>query len=371
MFDRKGPFIPLLYHHGDAGIELRKDSGYLAATMDVAASEGQHGFRWWLALLPPFWEHFILTADDLVQMQDMARERGLKLLLDGGDLFDCSRDDRRRVQQTILDVGDREVIMSIRAANEGNRHRIDPREFADWIQPFTEKWPDLMLGCTTGGAGEELTDHSKTAKDGRPIDGYTDHHNMDRWNPPPSNVVGKHGYRDGTIVDKARHCFSWTYELKPRTRITIDDEPPGVSDFVSVIDNQHEMTPEGCALISAVSHIGRCPWVFFPGIEKRTQPLSDFVPHLRKLREVAEFLPADLYAYDDLEHGGDSQGKRVFEVTDPGRKRARADHALKGRELYVVACYDDAGHSGYRQRKGSIEGELKLAPWGKLFKGRQ
>ena len=123
---------------------------------------------------------------------------------------------------------------------------------ADWLRPIAEQWPDLPVWCTTGGAGHELTNHL------RGIPEYDDFQNMDLWNPSPSRLVGKHGYRDGSIVDKARHCFSFVYEGQPEARLTVDDEPPGVSDFVSVITNREQLRdPAGVATIFLTAAVVR------------------------------------------------------------------------------------------------------------------
>jgi hypothetical protein len=197
---------------------------------------------------------------------------------------------------------------------------------------------------------------------------------MDHWNPGPSRLVGKHGYRDGSLVDKARHCFSFVYEGQPQAWVTVDDEPPGVGDFVSVMENRQQMTPEGTATIFLTAAIAGQWWVFFPGLEKHTQPIETFIPHLERLVAQAAQLPPDLFAFEDLEHGGSSQSRRVWEVTDsPGPETARCDHALANDDRYVCSCYDEgeAGRQNFRQRGGTEESRIENPPWGFVSIGRQ
>jgi hypothetical protein len=164
------------------------------------------------------------------------------------------------------------------------------------------------------------------------------------------------------------------YEGQPQAWVTVDDEPPGVGDFVSVMENRQQMTPEGTATIFLTAAIAGQWWVFFPGLEKHTQPIETFIPHLERLVAQAAQLPPDLFAFEDLEHGGSSQSRRVWEVTDsPGPETARCDHALANDDRYVCSCYDEgeAGRQNFRQRGGTEESRIENPPWGFVSIGRQ
>jgi hypothetical protein len=372
LADDLGLFVPVFYHHGDAGLWWAKDPGDVKRVLDVTGPRGAHGFRAWMGrLLPSYWDDYILDVGQFAAFQAELKQRNLRLMWDGGDLGRASREERDIVREILLTAGDRDVLASVSMCNEGNDNSdMSAQEMADWLAPIAEKWPDLPIWCTTGGAGHEFTAH--LGNEG--VAGYTEHQDMDHWNPGPSRLVGKHGYRDGSIVDKARHCFSFVYEGQPQAWVTVDDEPPGVGDFVSVMENRQQMTPEGTATIFLTAAIAGQWWVFFPGLEKHTQPIETFIPHLERLVAQAAQLPPDLFAFEDLEHGGSSQSRRVWEVTDsPGPETARCDHALANDDRYVCSCYDEgeAGRQNFRQRGGTEESRIENPPWGFVSIGRQ
>jgi hypothetical protein len=370
LADDLGLFVPVFYHHGDAGLVWTRNPDDVRRVLDVTQPRGLHGFRAWMGrLLPSYWDDYILTDQAFVAFQRELKDRNLRLMWDGGDLGRASREERQIVQSILLNLGDRDVLASVSMCNEGNDNSdMSPEEMADWLAPIAEKWPDLPIWCTTGGAGHEDTAHGATTNPN-----YDPHKDMDRWNPAPSRLVGKHGYRDGSIVDKARHCFSFVYEGQPKAWVTVDDEPPGPGQFVSVISNREQLTPEGVSTIFLTAAIAGQWWVFFPGIEQATDPIDTFIPHLERLVAQAAQLPADLFAFEDLEHGGSSQGNRVWEVTDsPGPETARCDHALADDGRFVCSCYDDAGRQNFRQIKGTeTQPRIENAPWGFVSIGQQ
>ena len=372
LCDDIGHFLPVFYHHGDAGLDWMHDPGRVKRVLDVTQPAGQMGSRTWLGrLLPTFWDDFILSETLFRDFQHEYKQRNMRIMWDGGDLGRASREERDRVRQILLDVGDRDTLASVSMCNEGNGNSdMSVEEMADWLWPIAEKWPDLPVWVTTGGAGHEFTNHL------RGVDGYSDEQNMDRYNPQgPARLVGKHGWRDGSVVDKARHCFSFVYEGQPESWLTVDDEPPGVSDFVSVIQNREQLRdPAGVATIFLTACTVGQWWVFFPGIEQQTEPAENFRAHFERLAQQAAQLPADLWTYDDLEHGGPTQSRRVWEVTDTGsHETARCDHALQGGERYVCSNYDEgpSNRQNFRQIKGTEDSRIENPPWGFVSVGRQ
>lgn len=349
------PFLPCFLHYGDALAEFWRRPQHVADTLDRIADAGYQGVRAWTVLTGDFWAGrdvgpWLSIYDDvLLNFQRVLRERGLQWLVSQGDLWQLDASGREATRAALLRTLDRNVVAGIDGANEPqNNGGARPQDIRAWLDPFIRAWPGLVwsLGSPVSEDVGDLDDFSGV-------------------------VFDVHGFRGDHWWDKLRHIFTLTYKGErppPRCRLGVQSEGFGPGPFVSGVRNQHELTGDVMAAAAVLSTLARQWWVYFPGFEKGTGDVAQ--AGFTETPKALALLPRDVMTYQHLVHGGPSQSRRVFEVTDAsGAKTMRCDHAISDSGAFVCLAYGP-NLQDHRQVRGTVDVRHQFGNAAILYIGR-
>jgi hypothetical protein len=207
------PVLPTLAHYGDALSKWMRDPDHVLRNLDLMASVGYHGVRYWTCLdgdwwagrhvgeafQPNYWERHRAFFIAL-------KERGLVAQISQGSTTQDALPDphgfMNRLCDTLQDVGP-EVCCVLEGVNEdrdtGNK---GPRWLADFVSIARRRFPGMLLGLSS-------------------YTGTEDPDILNRYSIDPANMFMVHPYRGGHNHDKTRHLMSLQYENGANARMAM------------------------------------------------------------------------------------------------------------------------------------------------------
>jgi len=347
--DDSGRRVPVFVHAGDllmlfvearlAG-DAEKNTRVHQAFLDIQRA-GYSGLRSWWSICwlqsHPFWRGRSLNPSDrehrrLIRecLRIGAEDYGLRWHIALGDALHVptSQMDDAWIWMSGVVHANPEWFGLVEGLNEAyGTGQSDPREVQRWVDISREQNPETLhvLSAAAGANGSENPDELRL------------------WTPDNQRIWYVHADRAGHWGDQTRHAFSSGYHVPPR-RLGWSGEPPGINwgphQLVSVMDYPDEWTerPWRYAFYLAVTALARAVPTYFCShgvmLEGRFRDAPGFVEAPR----LISALPADVMAYEDLFHGGDThQSRRVVEAPP----HCRADHAMKPTGESVIAIYPE------------------------------
>ncbi len=355
--DDTGPVLPVFCHFGEAFSRYTRDPNAVRRQLDVIASAGYDGIRFWTTLGGAYWAGREVSEQvtpnywgQLEAFMNELKSRGLRGVISQGDIARIT--DRPGFASRLSDVLDRvgtaESVAIIEGGNEAwQTGEPDPQRLAQFVGAIESRHPQVLYTLTSPP--------SELAVD------------LDAYSIGPADLFDVHGSRDGHWWDKTRHIFSITYEGKPKKRLGWQGEPAGPGAAVSVTEFKHELDSDTLAAMAAMSLMSRQAWCFMsgPGV-LFDSPLED-QPGFWSVPRVRDALPRDVMRFDRLHHGGSTwASERVFAPNG----ETRCDHASNGDGRFVAIIYGPT--LDYSQvRSATIEKVTDLGNKARVVVGRK
>lgn len=343
--DDAGPALPVFCHYGTLFALYLRRPDLARAILDTIAAAGYHGVRFWTTLGGPYWDsHGLATRaeDNLRAFEDFLGElwrRGLRGMISQGDVGHIRnrRAWMRMLSEAVYAV-DPAVAAFVDTSNEGwQTGEPDPAKLADMASAYREAGGAAVLTLTSP-PGEEQAE-------------------LNAYSIDPAQCFDVHGYRGGHWWDKLRHIRNVVAEHPPRRRLGVQSEWTGPGPFVSGTEHKHELDAAVMQAACLISLMHRQVWVYFAGVETYDTPL-EAQPGFLETPRIAQTLPLGIMRWQAFAHGGPSQTKRVFEVTDGnGLKTMRCDHVIEhadGSGRFAVLAYGPNLRE-HRQVRGTVE----------------
>ncbi len=356
--DDTGPVLPVICHFGEAFSRYTRDRAAVRRQLDVIASAGYDGVRFWSTLGGAYWAgrevNDSITPNYWGQLRDFLLElksRGMRGVLSQGDIGRIA--DRRAYMNRLADVldeiGSAETLFIVEGGNEAwQTGEPDPQRLAQFVGYLKARHPQVLVTLT-----------SPPSEDTNDLNAYS---------IAPADLFDVHGSRDGHWWDKTRHIFSITYEgARLNKRLGWQGEPTGPGAAVSVTEFKHELDDDTLAAMAAMSLMARQAWCFMSGPGVLFDSPIEAQPGFWTVPRVRDALPKDVMRFTTLHHGGTVwTNQRVFAPNGD----TRADHASNADGRFVTIIYGPT--LDYTQvRSATIEKVTNLGTKAKIFVGRK
>jgi hypothetical protein len=327
------PVLPTLCHYGDALSKWMRDRDHVRRNLDLIASVGYHGIRYWTVLDGDWWngrhvgERF--QSNYWEQHRDFLLElksRGLVAQISQGSLTRDAVPDRQgfanRLADVLSDVGT-DACALFEGVNEArDTGESDAARLADFVRVFKARHPHVLCALSAYTGTEDV--------------GI-----LDSFSRDPADLFVVHPYRGGGNHDKTRHLMSLRYEGKPKRRLGWNGEGPGGGNRVSAIDNRDAMTSATMCGLAAMSFMMRMAYVWFSGVgvisDDGGSQTFDQMPGFADVPKVRTLVPSDVMRYSGpIFHGGETwRNQRTFAA----RGEVRADHVVHSDGRQVIGIY--------------------------------
>jgi hypothetical protein len=360
------PVLPTLCHYGDAFSRWTHGGrDEVLGWLDVMASTGYHGIRFWSTLGPgsDFWAGREVYEggtpnywDQLREFLSALRDRGLVCQISQGDLRASVIPNRRAFAETMAQVVGEvgpHVVALFEGLNEAWQNgEPDPGRLAEFVGAFKARRPEVLVGLSTAQ-----------------FEGQDEHN---AWCIDPANVYIHHSFRGLHWNNKVEHIWSTPYEDRPRRRQGWQGEPAGPGDDVSASDHKEELDDDALCAMAVAALMTRQAWVYFsgPGVRSNRHERFDQMPGFHTVPKVRALLPPDVGRYQSIWHGG--EGKpwsplRVFGAL-PGTRCEHTYHDPDGR--FVVLAYGEAPGRVPQLRPARIDRDISFGNKARLLVGQ-
>lgn len=360
------PVLPTLCHYGDAFSRWTHGArDEVLGWLDVMASTGYHGIRFWSTLGPgsDFWAGREVYEggtpnywDQLREFLSALRDRGLVCQISQGDLRASVIPNRRAFAETMAQVVGEvgpHVVALFEGLNEAWQNgEPDPGRLAEFVGAFKARRPEVLVGLSTAQ-----------------FEGQDEHN---AWCIDPANVYIHHSFRGLHWNNKVEHIWSTPYEDRPRRRQGWQGEPAGPGDDVSASDHKEELDDDALCAMAVAALMTRQAWVYFsgPGVRSNRHQRFDEMPGFRTVPKVRALLPPDVGRYQSIWHGGEDKPwspLRVFGAL-PGTRCEHTYHDPDGR--FVVLAYGEAPGRVPQLRPARIDRDISFGNKARLIVGQ-
>lgn len=350
--DDNGAVLPIGIHMGDLFSVYTRDPAKATDALAKIAGAGYPLVQFWLnlgSLSGDYWAGREIgpeiTPDywgQLTRFADLLDSFGLRGIFCTGDyeLRSMSHDEFARTLGGLL--ASRDTGALVIAGNEAWQTGADSIDTLEaFCDAFKSICPDVPI-TTTAPPTEHVDD-------------------IAAW--CAGDYYAIHGYRGGEDHDRIRHIFSVPWEGHPPCAYGYQDEPTGPGDEVSVKPSHcyegRDVDANHICALAAQSLICNQGYNYFCGDGvKLTGDVARW-PGFAEVARVAAMIPADVMAWPDPFHCGDSQSAhRIFRLNSG--KDVRFDTRVADDGRIVGLLYGDESRASVICERGC---RITVANW--------